>query len=226
MARQNQLLTTYFSQFISEPRKEFMERVLANRTRFLTLVLEDIYQSQNASAAIRTCECLGLQDVHVIESASTWSTNKQVLKGSNKWLDIIRHRKKNHNNAKECYDQLRDSGYKIVVADPSPDGVSIHDLAIDRPIALVMGNERHGSSDYAINNADLRVRIPMVGFTESLNISVSAAICINSILTRLRNSSVPWQLRGDERDLLRLQWYKKTVKRSDVLEREYLRSIE
>ncbi len=224
--QQTNLLTTYFSQFISDARKDFMERVLENRTRFLTLVLEDIYQSQNASAAIRTCECMGIQDVHVIESASAWSTNKQVLKGSNKWLNIVRYRKKNFNNAEECYSQLRKDGYRIAVADPSPDGVSVHSLDIDKPIALVMGNERHGSSDYAIDHADIKVRIPMVGFTESLNISVSAAICINSILTRLRDSSVSWQLSEAEKDLLRLQWYKKSVKRSELMEREYLRSIQ
>jgi tRNA (guanosine-2'-O-)-methyltransferase len=225
-SQQAKLLIAYFSQFISEARKDFMERVLDNRTRFVTLVLEDIYQSQNASAAIRTCECLGLQDVHVIESASAWSTNKQVLKGSNKWLNIVRYRKKNFNNAEECYGHLRQQGYTIAVADPSPDGVSIHDLEITRPIALVMGNERHGSSDYALDNADLKVRIPMVGFTESLNISVSAAICVNSILTRLRNTAIPWRLREDEKEFLRLQWYKKSVKRSELMEREYLRSIQ
>ncbi len=224
--KQAKILTTYFSQFISDARKEFMERVLDNRTRFVTLVLEDIYQSQNASAAIRTCECLGLQDVHVIESASAWSTNKQVLKGSNKWLNIIRYKKKNFNNAEECYIHLRQQGYTIAVADPSPDGVSIHELAIDKPIALVMGNERHGSSDYAIGNAEVKVRIPMVGFTESLNISVSAAICINSILTRLRESPISWRLPDEEKEFLRLQWYKKSVRRSELMEREYLRSIQ
>ena len=224
--QQIRLLSTYFSQFISEPRKDFMERVLNNRTRFLTLVLEDIYQSQNASAAIRTCECMGLQDVHIIETASAWSTNKQVLKGSNKWIDIIRYKKKNFNNAAECYSQLHSQGYTIAVADPSPDGVSVHELDISKPIALVMGNERHGSSEFALSHADLKVHIPMVGFTESLNISVSAAICINSILTRLRASEISWRLREDEKEFLRLQWYKKTVRRSELLEREYLRSIE
>lgn len=224
--QQVRLLSTYFSQFISEPRKDFMERVLNNRTRFLTLVLEDIYQSQNASAAIRTCECMGLQDVHIIETASAWSTNKQVLKGSNKWIDIIRYKKKNFNNAEECYSQLRSQGYTIAVADPSPDGVSVHELDISKPIALVMGNERHGSSEFALSHADLKVHIPMVGFTESLNISVSAAICINSILTRLRASDISWRLREDEKEFLRLQWYKKTVRRSELLEREYLRTIQ
>jgi tRNA (guanosine-2'-O-)-methyltransferase len=149
-----------------------------------------------------------------------------VLKGSNKWLNIVRYRKKNFNNAEECYSQLRHQGYKIVAADPSPDGVSIHSLDIEKPIALVMGNERHGSSEYALNNADLKVRIPMVGFTESLNISVSAAICINAILTRLRDSPISWRLREDEKEFLRLQWYKKSVKRSELMEREYLRSIQ
>lgn len=223
-SEQNRLLTQYFSQFISDQRKEFMERVLLQRTRHVTIVLEDIYQSQNASAVVRTCECLGLQDLHIIETTSTWTTNKLVLRGSNKWIDINRYKKKEGNNTGDCFDHLREKGYVIAVTDPAPDGVSIEDIDISRPLAIVMGNERHGSSPFAIGHADMKVHIPMVGFTESLNISVSAAICLNSILTRLRKTDFPWQLSDEERNHIRLQWYKKTVRKSDLLEREFLKA--
>lgn len=223
---QNKLLTEYFSQFISEHKKEFIERVLDHRTRHVTIVLEDIYQSQNASAVVRTCECLGLQDIHIIETTSTWTTNKLVLKGSNKWLDIIRYKKKGGHNVEDCFHLLRQKGYAIAVTDPSPDGVSIEEVPIDKPLAIVMGNERHGSSPYALAHADMKIHIPMVGFTESLNISVSAAICLNSILSRLRNTTLRWQLTEEEKELLRLQWYKGVVRRSELLEREFLRTIE
>ncbi len=203
-----------------------MDRVLNQRTRYITLVLEDIYQSHNASAVMRTCECLGLQDIHIIESTSEWSTNKKVLKGANKWLELIRYKeKKGVNNTETCFRQLRERGYRIAVTDPSPDGLSIEEVGLDRPLAIVMGNELRGSSSFALEQADLKVHIPMVGFTESMNISVSAAICLNAVLSRLRKSELAWGLREHEKDLLRLEWYKKVVRRAELLEREFLRSI-
>lgn len=225
-AEQTRLLTDYFSQFITEHKKQFMERVLDNRTRYVTMVLEDIYQSQNASAVIRTCECMGLQDIHVIETNSEWSTNKQVLKGSNKWLTINRYRQKDTNNAWECFRLLKEKGYRLAVTDPSPDGVSIGDVPLDRPLAFVMGNEKHGTSHFALDHADLKVKIPMVGFTESFNISVSAAICMNSVVSRLHQTDLPWNLKQEEKDVLRLEWYKKVVRRSELMEREFMRSIQ
>lgn len=221
---QQKLLKEYFSKFVSDHKRDFMERVLNMRTRYVTMVLEDIYQSQNTSAVIRTCECMGLQDVHVIEMQSAWSTNKLVLKGSNKWLNIVRHRQKAHNNTASCFEALRAAGYRLAVTDPAG-GTPIEEVPLDSPLALVMGNERHGSSEYALAHADLKVTIPMAGFTESMNISVSAAICLQTTLSRLRKSDYPWQLTDEEKDVLRLQWYKKAVRNAEIMEREYLRSI-
>ncbi len=223
--QQQRLLKEHFSQFVSEHKKEFMERVLAQRTRYVTMVLEDIYQSQNTSAVVRTCECLGLQDVHVIETTSEWSTNKLVLRGSNKWLDIIRYKDRGANNTAHCFQTLREKGYRIAVTDPAG-GTSIEDVPLDKPLAIVMGNERHGSSPFALKHADLAVTIPMTGFTESLNISVSAAICLNVTLSRLRKSEYPWTLSEEEKEVLRLQWYKKTVRKASIIEQEYLKLIQ
>ena len=222
--QQQKLLKEYFSQFVSDHKRDFMERVLGLRTRYVTIVLEDIYQSQNTSAVIRTCECMGLQDVHVIEMQSAWSTNKLVLKGANKWLDIYRYKQKGANNTAVCFAALRDKGYRVAVTDPVG-GTPIDEVPLDRPLALVMGNERHGSSEYALAHADLKVTIPMAGFTESMNISVSAAICLQTTLSRLRKSEYPWPLTEPEKEVLRLQWYKKAVRNAEIMEREYLRSI-
>jgi len=220
--QQQQLVKEHLSQFVTEQRRDFMERVLAARTRYVAMVLEDIYQSQNTSAVIRTCECMGLQDVHVIETSSAWSTNKLVLKGSDKWLNIIRYRQKGVNNTAGCFEALRSQGYRVAVTDPAG-GVPIEEVPLDRPLALVMGNERHGSSPYALKHADLAVTIPMAGFTESMNISVSAAICLHTTLSRLRRSDYPWKLTESEKELLRLEWYRKSVRNADVIEREFLR---
>jgi tRNA (guanosine-2'-O-)-methyltransferase len=223
----NQLLINHFAQFISEHKKIVLEKVLEQRTRYITVVLEDIFQSQNASAVVRTCECMGLQDVHVVESKSSYSVNKKVIKGANKWIDLIRYKSKGSNNIEECFKNLKEKGYKILVTEPDVSGSSIDEISVtDQPLAIVMGNELDGASTYAMEHADVKVKIPMYGFTESLNISVSAAICLNTLIPKLRQSNTAWQLTSAEKEFIRLQWYRKIVRRSDVIEKEFLRSIE
>lgn len=223
----NQLVIDHFAQFISEHKKTFLEKVLQQRTRYITVVLEDIFQSQNASAVVRTCECMGLQDVHVVESKSSYLVNKKVIKGANKWIDLIRYKSKGANNIEECFKNLKEKGYRILVTEPDANGNSIDEISVtDQPLAIVMGNELDGASKYALEHADVKVKIPMYGFTESLNISVSAAICLNTLIPKLRQSTAAWQLTSSEKEFIRLQWYRKIVKRSDVIEKEFLRSIE
>jgi tRNA (guanosine-2'-O-)-methyltransferase len=221
-----QLVINHLLQFVSEKRQETMERVLSQRTRHVTLVLEDIFQSQNSSAAVRTCECLGIQDIHFIERQSHYSVNKKVLKGSNKWLDLIKYKEKDANNTERCYQHLKANGYQILVTDPSPDGISINDVPVDKKIALVMGNELEGISEYALTHADQKVNIPMFGFTESFNISVSAAICLNILLSKVRTLNNSWPLSNEEKQTIRLQWLRKTVRASNLIEVEFLRSID
>src|SRR5258706_7167284 len=218
---QQQLLTDHFSQYISDHKKDFIEKVLAERTRYITIVMEDIYQSQNASAVVRTCECMGIQDVHIVENQSRYSVNPKVLKGANKWVELIRYKDRKVNNTETCFNALRGKGYRILVADPSPECISLNEIPVHEKLALVMGNELKGTSGYALDHADEKVRIPMVGFTESLNISVSAAICLNTLLTKVRDSTMDWSLSAEERSGIRLTWYRKAVKRSDLIEREF-----
>jgi tRNA (guanosine-2'-O-)-methyltransferase len=216
-----QLLTDHFSQYISDHKKEFIERVLAERTRYITVVMEDIYQSQNASAVVRTCECMGVQDIHIVENKSRYSVNPKVLKGANKWVDLIRYKDKKGNNTETCFKVLRQKGYRILVADPAPDCIPLNEIPVQEKLAIVMGNELKGTSGYALDHADEKVRIPMVGFTESLNISVSAAICLQTLVTKVRDSEMDWSLSDEERNEIRLTWYRKAVKRSELIEREF-----
>ena len=221
----NKPLFDFLNQFVSNHKKELMEKVLANRTRQLTVVLEDIFQSQNASAVIRTCECFGIQDVHVIESRSQYGTNLKVLKGSHYWINIIKHQFDKNEGPKAAFDELKALGYKILVTSVSPTSQSIDDIdpvALGK-IALVMGNELHGASTVAHENADAFVHIPMVGFTESFNVSVSAALCISNLVNNIRSSEIEWRLSEAEKDEIRMQWVRATVKRVDVLERNFLK---
>ncbi len=226
MTNQEQLVLQHLSRFVSDHKKEFAEKVLSSRTRHVTVVLENIYQSQNSSAVIRTCECMGLQDVHVIEDKSKYSVNRRVLKGAHKWTDIIHHQSKQEDATLKCFNALKESGYKILVADPAEEGISIHDVPINEgKMALVFGNELHGVSEIAQQNADQKIKIPMFGFTESLNISASVAICLSSLITRLHASPDDYGLSGTEKNAIRLEWYRKIVKRSDLIEREFIRTI-
>lgn len=216
-----QPLTDFLGQYVTEARKATIERVLDQRTRYMTLVLEDIFQSQNMSAVVRTCECMGIQDLHIVEGRSKFNTNKKVLMGSNKWMDLNRYKEKDKNNTEDCYSQLKAKGYRIVATSPGS-GTSIDDLSIDSKVAIVMGNELKGNSKYALDHADEVIRIPMYGFTESMNISVSAALCIRSLVTRIRNSSQNWHLSDEEKAYLRLDWYRKSIKKASVIERGFL----
>ncbi len=217
------MLVDYFAQFISEHKKQLVEKVLCERTRHVTVVLEDIFQSQNASAAVRTCECMGIQDIHMIENTTKYEVNKYVLKGSYKWENLIRYQQQEANNTEECFRYLKDSGYSIFATDPSEDNMSIHDIDVKSKVALVFGNELNGLSAYALKHADHKVKIPMYGFTESFNISASVAICLSTVITKLRREQEAFSLSVNEKDELRLAWYRKMVKRSQILEKEFLR---
>lgn len=215
------LLTDFLGQYLTESRRATIEKVLQARTRYMTLVLEDIYQSHNASAVVRTCECMGIQDLHIVESKSKYSVNKKVLMGSNKWMDLIRYKEKGENNTATCYAKLKAEGYRIVATHPSS-GISLDDVPIDSKIAVVMGNELKGITKFALEHADETIRIPMFGFTESMNISVSAALCIRSLVSRIRSSEVEWKLKDDEKDNLRLDWYRKSLKKPAIMEKDFL----
>jgi tRNA (guanosine-2'-O-)-methyltransferase len=170
---------------------------------------------------------MGLQDIHVVESKSSYSVNKKVIKGANKWIDLIRYKSKGANNIEECFKNLKEKGYRILVTEPDTNESSVDEISVtEQPLAIVMGNELDGASKYAKEHADEKVKIPMYGFTESLNISVSAAICLNTLIPKLRQSDALWQLTTAEKEFIRLQWYRKIVKRSEIIEKEFLRSIE
>ncbi len=227
LTSKERLLVQHLAQYVSDHKKEFIEKVLALRTRHVTVVLEDIYQSQNASAVVRTCECMGVQDIHIVENTSAYQTNTRVLKGSHKWMDLIRYRLKDTNNTEVCLQHLRKQGYTVYTADPAEEGVSIHDVDITQgKVAIMFGNELQGVSDYALAHCDQKVRIPMYGFTESLNISVSVAICLNTLISKLHHDFGKHGLTHEEKEELTLQWYRKVVRKSDLIEREFLRTIQ
>jgi tRNA (guanosine-2'-O-)-methyltransferase len=207
-----QNLIEHLKEFVLEERYARFLKVLENRTRHLTIALEDIFQSHNASAVLRSCECLGIQDIHLIENRYSFEVHPDIVLGSNKWLSLYRYNKKK-NNTNDCLLSLKKKGYSIVATSPHTDGFSPSDLPIDKPIALVFGTELEGITNEAKNHADHFLQIPMMGFTESYNISVSAGICLYELSKRIRTSvNLSWQLRNEEKEILILDWLKKSIK--------------
>lgn len=213
-------LLTYFEGYLTEKRKSTFKKVLNNRTRHFTVVLEDIYQAHNASAVVRTCDIFGVQDIHAIENKYNNKVSRHVAKGSQKWLNLNRYRE-DGDNTKKCLEALKNSGYQIIATTPHNDSCYLQDFDVTKKSAFVFGVEAEGVSDYVKENADGFLKIPMVGFTESLNISVAAAIILQDASTKLRNSSIKWQLTEHEKEILYFDWVKKTIKNVDKIEEHY-----
>jgi len=207
--------------FISENKSGLFDEIIPNRTRHITMVLEDIYQSQNASAVLRTCDCFGIQDIHIIENRNKYEINPDVALGSTKWLKINKYNQEENNTVK-CFNELREQGYRIVATTPHKDDTMLDDLELHDKVALVFGTELEGLSDVAIENADENVKIPMYGFTESFNISVSAAIILHHLTEKLRDSEINWRLSSEEMINIRLDWVRSVLKRPEIYESDFL----
>lgn len=210
---------TYLKQFLLEDRLQRLEQILQYRTRYLTVLLENVYHDQNASACLRTVECFGLQDVHVIDSYNDFRPNREVALGASKWLTFHHYQTETVGNTdrpkqsqqETCYRSLREHGYQILATSPRRDSVPIQDIAVDRPTAIVFGTEQSGVSQQAINDADGMIHIPMSGFTESFNISVAVGIILQHCIQQLHRSEIDWQLSAEEQQTLLLQWVKKSL---------------
>lgn len=208
---------SYLYKFITPNRREGFERVLANRTRHITIAIEDVYQLHNTSAVMRSCEVFGVQDLHVIEERFGKRIDKEIAMGAEKWVDIHRYQ-----NANQCIDTLRKKGYQIVITSPHIDANYLQDFDVSKKSAIFFGTEKNGLSPEIMNQADAKIKIPMVGFTESLNISVSAAIVIQDLMNRLRQTSIDWKLTEEELLEKRIDWTRKSIKDIDFITERYL----
>lgn len=206
--------------FATENRRLRFEEVAANRTRYLTVVLEDIFQSHNASAVLRTCDCFGIQDVHIIENKNEYKLNPDVALGASNWLSLYKYNK-NVFNTPDCLCNLKKKGYRIIAALPHKEDCCPADLDIGSKMAIMFGTEKDGLSETALKYADGFVKIPMKGFTESFNISVSAAIVLYALTERLRKSDAKWRLSKEELIDIKTGWIKNSVKSAEMIEKIY-----
>lgn len=210
----SQELLEYLENFLTDRRKDLFEKVIANRTNFFTVATQDVYQLHNTSAVIRSCDVFGIQNIHVVEEVNLKKIDREIAMGAQKWVDINRY-----TSSEECIERLRKHGYKIVATSPHR-GTLLQDFDISQPAAFFFGTETKGLSEEVLEEADEFLQIPMVGFTESLNISVSAAIILQDVTARLRRSGLQWQLSKEEQLVKKIDWAKKNLKNSaEILER-------
>lgn len=219
-----QALTEYLKEFATEDRWNTITEVANKRTRHITAVIEDIYQPHNASAVLRSCDGFGIQDVHIIENENEFDASSQVTIGADQWLSIHRYNTSGVNNTVTCLDHLKEQNYRIIATSPHENDTNLNDLDIGHKTALIFGNEIDGISDAVKERADAFIKIPMAGFSESFNISVSAAICLYDLTLRLRNSDQKWKLGEEELELLKYEWLKRSIKAGEELEKQWLKN--
>lgn len=212
-------LTRHLLTIINAGRVERIDTILDHRTRHLTIALENIHRVHNASAVLRSCECFGVQHMHVIESVQHFELNKSIAQGAAKWVTL--HRYRGRDATGDCLQGLKAAGYRIVAMGPAG-GVPIPDLSVDEPLALCFGSEEPGLSRDALDRADVAAVIPMQGFTRSLNLSVSVGIALQQLGSRLRASRTGWELPAAERERLRALWLARSTPAGPDLARRCL----
>lgn len=213
-------LLEYLETFITPERRQRFMDILELRTRYITVALEDVFQMHNSSAVIRSCEVFGIQNAHLIEARFGKRLDKNIALGAQQWVDSY-----TYSDSLNCIQKLREQGYRIVATTPHSKACLLHEYEVDAPIALFFGTEKEGLSEAVLEQADEAIKIPMVGFTESLNISVAAAIILEHLSSKLRETNLPWRLTEEEKLEKRLDWTKKSIKHaSEIIERYQARS--
>ena len=211
--------TEYMKGFLTEERIEVLRRTLNERTRYMTILTENTFHPQNASALVRHCEAFGLQDLHTVETRCKFNPNVNIVRGTDKWVDITRH-----DSTEEAIKTLKGAGYRLVATTPHRESCTPETFDVEKgPFCLVFGTEHAGVSDEIIEAADEYLRIPMCGMVESLNVSASAAILIYMLSQRMRLSpSIDWRLTEDDAREMMFRWVMSSVKDAErILERQF-----
>lgn len=211
--------TAYMESFLTEERKEVLRRTLSSRTRYMTILTENTFHPQNASALVRHCEAFGVQELHTVETRCKFNPNVNIVRGTDKWVDITRH-----DSTADAISALKGAGYRLVATTPHRESCTPETFDVAKgPFCLVFGTEHAGVSDEIIEAADEYLRIPMCGMVESLNVSASAAILIYMLSQRMRlTPDIDWHLQdADEREML-FRWVMSSVRDAErILERQF-----
>lgn len=210
------------AEFMTPERYATLRRTVGMRTHYMTVLAENMYHGQNAAALIRHCEAFGLQRMHTVETLCPFEPSAAVVRGTDRWVDVVRHR-----STADALAALRAAGYRIVATTPHREDRTSETFDVGRgPFALVFGTEHAGISDEVIDAADEFLRIPMCGMVESLNVSASAAILIYMLSERMRLTVPAWRLTTAEQAEVLFRWMLESVKGAqEILNRKFADSI-
>ncbi len=209
-------LITFLEDLLTPARKELFDKVVRQRTDHFTVVTQDVYQLHNTSAVMRSCDVFGIQNIHVIEERNLKKIDREIAMGAQKWVSLHRY-----HNSEDCLASLRGQGYQIVASTPHQDAAMLSDFDISKRSAIFFGTETNGLSQEIMEQADAFIKIPMAGFTESLNISVSAAIILQDLTQRLRAGELNWEFTENEKNAVKFEWLSKSFKNFDQLVKKF-----
>jgi tRNA (guanosine-2'-O-)-methyltransferase len=221
---EDQIVLMELYKIITPEKQRMFDRIAAQRTRHLTVGLENVYQEHNASAVLRTCDCFGIQELHVIEKDNQYKVQRDIALGAGRWVDMYNYDQGTDPTA-DCLIRLKSKGYRIIATTPHTNDQTIQEIDLNTPAALIFGTERRGISQDVMAHADEFVRIPMYGFTESFNISVSAAITLHALRERLEQTTIDWKINVHDQVLLKLKWCRKILREGQLLEDEIRRRL-
>ncbi len=220
-AEERTYLIEQLSEFLTPHKQELFERILNLRTRHFVVAAEDIAQERNAGAMIRTCDCFGIQNFHLIENSHSKKATHHIAKGAEKWVTTKVHQR-NEESTIACINELKAQGYRIVATTPHAPENSLDEFDISTPAAFFFGSEDPGISEVVEQHADELLTIPIYGFTESYNVSVATALILQHVTLKLHQSDVNWQLSDREKEELFLEWTIKTIRKPDLLIQKFL----
>ena len=198
----------YLTKFITDERREVLERTVNSRTHYMRILTENMFHPQNASAIMRHCEAFGIQQIHTVEDRCKFDPSVNIVRGTQKWVDV-----EHHDTTAEALAALKAEGYRIVATTPHRCSATPETFDVTKgKFALVFGTEHAGISDEVIAAADDFLMIPMCGMVESLNVSASAAILIYMLSERIRQTVEGWQLSDEQKLKLLTRWTMSSVR--------------
>lgn len=210
-------LLHHLETYLTDHRKERFSTVISQRTKHFTVATEDVFQLHNTSAVMRSCDVFGIQELNIVEERNSKSIDREIAMGAQKWVDLNRY-----HSVKDCIKDLKSKNYQIVATTPHTNDCALHEFDVTKKSCFFFGRETEGLSQEVLDEADCFLKIPMAGFTESLNISVSAAIVLQHVTSKLKQTDIDWQLTEIEQLEKRMDWCKNTIKsHKEIIERFY-----
>jgi len=191
-------------------RRRLIDTVLAQRQPDLTVLAEQLHKPRNLSAIVRTCDAVGIGEVHAVPGEAGLSVHWNTSQGAEKWVTV-----RSHDDLASACDHLHQNGFQLVAAHPSEDAIDYREVDYTAPTALVVGTELFGVSREALALSDRRVMIPMRGMTQSLNVSVACAIVLYEAMRQREAAGLYGESELDPglRERLRFEWMHPAVAR-------------